>query len=337
MLARNSYNVAVKNRFAQLDSDVESDAEIEINVESQKNVKRQPAKREIVRKEKQQPEEGPRVRFSTDKKPASSTSTSKSAVPATKEIESQKAAARRQFKSGRPSSFSQNGKKHSSERRTSDRVSGTGRGREMKKKGAGGHNWGSEISEERKGLDAGVVETNASGPLGDTITDSPVKPDSVENDQGMTGKESSAQQQKEISYSAYESELRMKRQVLQQQEESTPVNVRSIDASTFEKDGLRRYEKNENDREERPRQQRIPKYNTQHDSIDNVEVFSNLGNNTVQPLFEFKRPSSNNRRGRHGTSQFTKSSQGSKQKSNKQVNNEKPIDVTDTKTFPILE
>lgn len=155
MSSKNNYSVDVKNRFAQLDSDAESDSETRPAVKPTQNTtsgspqkqaadtrvrgarepRRQQAVKNGARSELEATGRGPQPRREGK------------AFMASGDAEVQQRAARRRpkptgegqaVKPGRPGQSSRGGRLH-------DRQSGTGRGREMKKSGAGGHNWGNDV------------------------------------------------------------------------------------------------------------------------------------------------------------------------------------------------
>lgn len=160
-MSSKGYNVPTKNRFAQLDSDAESDNEKTskkviseapaplLTAQRRERPSRQQESRDTrgVRNDQDRPVRGFRggrggARTIGDQQSASPTAANDDDVPPP-EDRSNRPARRglgRYERGGRGGAF---------RGRELDRRSGTGRGREMKKSGAGGHNWGAaaEITE----------------------------------------------------------------------------------------------------------------------------------------------------------------------------------------------
>lgn len=314
MSLRSNYNVVIKNRFAQLDSDAESDTEVPKAVEAPQSEKRRVPKSCETVKTRNEARSTPSIRLNDEKNNEGQ----------------ENVAERHGAYRGAYAKKSLNGQKNKKQSNPSvrrDRRSGTGRGREMKKLGAGGHNWGTDgsiLNETNRSPSAEL----AAPELSDNGKETPKATEVTEANQAEVVKEASPQRPKEIAFAVYQKELRQKRQLLQQ-ENTSSSNVRSIDASVFEKDGLRRYEREETE-SERVARELFQKLNRHSATLDTDGEFSTIHTNVVEPMFQFRRPEASRRRNGRNTKVPQRPKRNLKKTDSEQV------DLNDTTTFPVL-
>lgn len=140
-----------------------------------------------------------------------------------------------------------------------ERRSGTGRGKEMKKSGAGGHNWGTPEG----GFDviAPRSEEEGTGELYQNtdvvlllffvfVDESPINAESTEekapDSSPETDKQQKLKENKSVDFSEWQKTQKQKRQVLLQEKLVDVTNtdpVRSVNAAELEEDGYRLYER----------------------------------------------------------------------------------------------
>lgn len=347
MSSKASYTVAIKNRFAQLDSDAESDSEVpavakptpattsgtsphkpsgETRIRGTNEARRKP----LVPKNGVHSEGGVAGRTSQQRRDEKPTGM-------TKDAEGEQRTSRRRPKPaaegpafrGARSTGIHTGRLH-------DRHSGTGRGREMKKSGAGGHNWGNE---------AVVPETNGRASAENSGSETPENESKVvdNGEQSPTAESGSTTapqpapavpEETTIAFAAYQRERRLRRAMLQQTQ-LVQASVRSVNATELEKDGYQRYERDETEEERAAREQRVQKLHRHSDmegSNDSDGEPNAQRKKNVLHLFQFKRPVGVNRR------QGSRGGAYGQRTDNRVAQRSAPIevDLEDVTAFPTL-
>lgn len=374
-MPKTEYTVATKNRFAQLDSDVELEP---ASPASPKPVTKAPAsssinntdehlKKKQLRRKNQRPVGGEttsppppvtsRLPGHREKKP-----TDTADAPADIDPLMEPRGMRRR----RPP-FSDDKRKPATRLHGRlDRQSATGRGKEMKKSGEGSHNWGNETSADVN-LHPSVEASGPEVPESDDKTsvtyfgrktspeDGQTDPDPSPSEpvtQQMTdtpgySTTSVTSQERIIPFAEYQRKRKMKRAMLQAQNVPSS-NVRHVDAVELEKDGYQRYEREETHEERVARErclQKLQRGQAEETDDSDVDRPGRVKTRPV-PLFEFSGGSLSQRRRQGGQRGGNRSSasgiaEESGQRSGLPNNgrNRQPdhFDLADTAAFPVLD
>lgn len=246
------YTVSIQNRFAELGSDDES----EVGEKRQQQQAPKKTATAAATTQQRKPVEGQRSSGPREPRRTRTSPSSGGAAPQPAATDGQDEVAE-EARGGahrvprRPGGTSFRGRVAEIRKgqRQYDRHSGTGRGREMKKGGAGAHNWGregpdfgsEEVPPTSEVVEAAATESGAeagapaaAAPAATTTTPPPPQV---------------------IDFSEYQRAQRMKRANLHTDEDTPQTEVRCVDAADLENAGFEKYEREETPEERAARGQ----------------------------------------------------------------------------------